>query len=83
MTVIVVLYFIAFKVNSMVVDYIEFCILSSLNFTLTYALTIYFPMGRMVQFGYFFFSCGGFENDFDQGDISTKFIRVLFSGISL
>ena len=46
MTVIVVLYFIAFKVNSMVVDCIEFCILSSLNFTLTYALTIYFPMGR-------------------------------------
>ena len=30
----------------MVVDCIEFCTLSSLNFTLTYALIIYFPMGR-------------------------------------
>ena len=68
-TIIVVIYFIAFKVNSMVVDCIEFCILSSLNSTLTYALIICFPMGRSLghsqgtqeewyNFGIFFFLRG-------------------------
>ena len=53
----------------MVVDCIEFCILSSLNFTLTYALIICFPMGRPLghpqgtqgewyNFGIFFFLRG-------------------------
>jgi len=62
----------------MVVDCIEFCILSSLNFTLTYALIIYFPMGRPLghpqgtqgewyNFGISFFLAGDLKTTSTKG----------------
>ena len=62
----------------MVVDCIEFCILSSLNFTLTYALIICFPMGRPLEhpqgtqgewynFGISFFLAGDLKTSSTKG----------------
>ena len=77
----------------MVVDCIEFCNLSSplmhLSFTSLWVDPWDTPReprvnGKILVFLFFLrgeVSYFRFENDFDQGDISTKFIRVLFTGI--